>query len=416
MPQTPFDPFGDRRPNNNDDLGDLAQSILRELKNASDSVLDAASASKDELLRSVGESVRSIRDSAKEAQKNARQTASQYRYRYTNDFKSAEDDYARQRAERQQASAVSQPKREKKLRPVSKGANALLIPVAALFTPAAVLGVLSVAKLLFGTLDPGIPIIAATFLFAGSFPLGLSLSMKRKEKLYTRYLETVGQYPSVNLKFLAAQMKRKYDKCVADLRDMVSRGYFGPDARVDVGAGELIVNPAAAAERKAAQEQQRQQEEKASKTAEADSYEAMLTELQQLNVLIEDEEMSELITRIETVARATFLAVRQTPDKAQQLRRFMDYYLPTTIKLLRSYASFERSTVEGENIRRSKENIEGMMKTLCEAFEKQYDSLFLTETMDINAEIRTMDSLLRQDGFVGGANFGAAAARQEQQK
>ena len=399
MANAPFDPFGDRKNDGFDDLGEIAQDILRELKNASDIVLDAASATKDEILRSVGESVRSVRDAAKEARSN-----------YSSEFKAAEAEFARQRQQRKESPPENRGK--KKFRPVSKGANFLMVPVAALGVPGAALSVASLVKLLLGRFDGDMTTAAFVLLCLAAVPFGLSMGKKRKERLYTRYLETVGTAPAVNIRVLASRMKRKYDKCVEELRDMLSRGYFGESARLDLGAGELILDEAAAM---AAREQQKAEAEK-EKAPTSDSYEAMLTELQQLNALIEDEAMSEQITRIETVARATFLAVEQKPEKSSQLRRFMDYYLPTTIKLLRSYAGFERSTVQGENIRRSKENIEGMMQTLCEAFEKQYDSLFLTETMDINAEIQTMDTLLRQDGYVGGASFGSAFAKQEQEK
>lgn len=408
MANTPFDPFGDRR-ESNDDLGDLAQNILRELKNTTDLVGDAVRVSKDELLRSVEQGIRTARTAAREAQKSS----SQYRYRYSEEFRSAEADFAAQRQQRRTESA-RRTQEQNRLRPVSKGAGFLLIPASLFLVPAAIL--FPAAAFLASGESIGMSIIAGSFSVMGAIPLGIFAGKKRREKLYTRFLRTVGQRPGVNLRFLSAQMKRSYDKTVSDLRDMVARGYFGPAARVDVGAGELIIDEAALNAEKAQQEQERQAQEKAAQGNNAEGYEAMLTELQQLNVLIEDESMSEMITRIETVARATFLAVRQAPEKASSLRRFMDYYLPTTIKLLRSYAGFERSTVGGENIRRSMENIEGMMKTLCEAFEKQYDSLFLSETLDINAEIRTMDSLLRQDGLAGSAGFGAAAAAQEKKE
>ena len=397
MANTPFDPFGDRKNDSLDDLGEIAQDILRELRNVSDIWLDAASATKDEILHSVGESVRSVRDAAREARSN-----------YSSEFKAAEAEFSRQR-QRQRTNPQKQSK--KKFRPVSKGANFLMIPSAAFWTPAAILALVSFGQFLGGAVNPALPILTGAFSVCGAIPMIFAGRKKRKERLYTRYLEAIGTAPSVNLRVISNRMKRKYDKCVEELRDMLSRGYLGEGVRLDVGAGELILDEAAA---HAAKEQQAQQKAQAENPS--DSYESMLTELQQLNVLIEDEAMSEQITRVETVARATFLAVEQKPEKAPQLRRFMDYYLPTTIKLLRSYAGFERSTVQGENIRRSKESIEGMMQTLCDAFEKQYDALFLTETIDINAEIQTMDTLLRQDGYVGGANFGSSAAKQEGQK
>ncbi len=412
MANPPFDPFGDRRPTPSDELSDLAQNIIQELKNASDIVLDAASAGKDELLRSVGEGVRAFRDSARRSAEQGRAASS--RSRYTEEFTARAEEFARKRQERQ--AAQSAPKRsesKRRFRPVSRGSNLLLAPAVGLMVPAGVLGAVSLFQVLGGSLvSYAVPIVGLSLGLAGCVPLTISLMKKRREKLYARYLDTIAGSPSVNIRYLAAQMKRKSERCIEELQDMIKRGYLGDNARLDLSRGELILDEAAA-------EKLRQQQEDARKKAEAapaDTYDAMLAELQQLNILIEDEEMSEQITRIETVARATFLAVRQAPEKATQLRRFMDYYLPTTIKLLRSYSSFVRSDVEGDNIRRSKENIEGMMETLCEAFEKQYDSLFLTETMDINAEIKTMDSLLRQDGYVGHTGFGAAAAAQEKKK
>ena len=134
-----------------------------------------------------------------------------------------------------------------------------------------------------------------------------------------------------------------------------------------------------------------------------------IAEMKRLDENIEDEKISADIRKLELVSQKIFDQVKADPAKLSQIRRFMDYYLPTIIKLLDAYAGFEDQNVDGENIRASKENIERMTETLSVAFEKQFDSLFLTETMDINAEIRTMDSLLRQDGYIGGMEMKKAA-------
>lgn len=419
MANTPFDPFGDRKSSSSNDFSDLTQGILRELKNASNIVLDAASASKDEILRSVGESVRSVRETARQARNNVSDNFSA-RPRYSQDFTAQADEFSRKREERRKSDKKKAQSASLPFRPVGRGANLLLGFSAGLLLPAGILGLRVVFSLFMGGGFPLSALVVGLSLFgAGCFPFVFSVGKKRKEKRYARYLDAVSGSPSVSLRYLSAQMKRNPDRCIVDIQDMLKRGYFGDEARLDLSRGELILNETAAATRRAQEEleqQRREQAAKAAETAPSDGYDAMLEELQQLNILIEDENMTELITRIETVARATFLAVRRSPEKEPQLRRFMDYYLPTTIKLLRSYSSFVRSDVEGQNIRRSKENIESMMETLCQAFEKQYDSLFLSETMDINAEIKTMDSLLRQDGFVGGATFSSAATAKEKEK
>ena len=140
---------------------------------------------------------------------------------------------------------------------------------------------------------------------------------------------------------------------------------------------------------------------------------AAVKTMRMLNDSIQDEKISAQIDRLEAVSTRIFDYVKDHPEKLPQIRKFMSYYLPTTLKLLSAYADFEKQTVVGDNIRSSKANIERMMETLSEAYEKQFDSLFRAESMDINAEIRTMDSLLRQDGYVGGFTMptGGGAAR-----
>ena len=88
------------------------------------------------------------------------------------------------------------------------------------------------------------------------------------------------------------------------------------------------------------------------------------------------------------------------PEKAPQIRKFMNYYLPTTLKLLGSYQRLSAQNVKGENITSTLFNIAGMMHTVADAFEKQLDSLYAEEAMDISADITVFETLLKQEGFV----------------
>ena len=82
------------------------------------------------------------------------------------------------------------------------------------------------------------------------------------------------------------------------------------------------------------------------------------------------------------------------------MRRMMDYYLPTSLKLLRGYAELDAQGVEGTNIGDSKRKIEDTMDMMVTAFEKQLDKMFLSESIDISADIATMQNLMRADGLV----------------
>ena len=81
------------------------------------------------------------------------------------------------------------------------------------------------------------------------------------------------------------------------------------------------------------------------------------------------------------------------------MRKFLDSYLPTVVKLLEAYAEMEAQGVEGENIRESKRRIEDAMDTLVTAFENQLDKLFESDALDLSTDIDVMERMLRADGL-----------------
>ena len=113
--------------------------------------------------------------------------------------------------------------------------------------------------------------------------------------------------------------------------------------------------------------------------------------------------IAEISRRIDQLEDATGKIIDQVvahPEKLPQIRKFMNYYLPTTLKLLGSYQRLSAQNVKGENITSTLFNIAGMMHTVADAFEKQLDSLYAEEAMDISADITVFETLLKQEGFV----------------
>lgn len=126
-----------------------------------------------------------------------------------------------------------------------------------------------------------------------------------------------------------------------------------------------------------------------------------IKQLRAANDRIEDAPMSQRMDRMEAACEDIFAYITKHPESAPQIRRFMNYYLPTTLKLLNSYDNLSRQRVKGENVRSTMFEIEGMMETIAGAFEKQHDSLFEEAAMDIAADISVMESLLEQEGLSG---------------
>ncbi len=124
-----------------------------------------------------------------------------------------------------------------------------------------------------------------------------------------------------------------------------------------------------------------------------------VSEMRRLNDNIADPVISSQIDHIETVTRKIFELVLEKPQKKSQIRRFLNYYLPTTIKLLNTYDRMDNLGVSGVNIDQSKEKIRSMLSTIVTAFDRQLDALFAGEAMDISAEITVLENMMAQEGL-----------------
>lgn len=124
-------------------------------------------------------------------------------------------------------------------------------------------------------------------------------------------------------------------------------------------------------------------------------------EMKRLDENIEDEKISQAIRELERTSQAIFQQVREAPEKLPQIRKFMDYYLPTTLKLLNAYDRMSSVGVGGENIDSTKERVEAIMDTIVAAFDKQLDGLFGAEALDVSADITVLETMLAREGLAG---------------
>ena len=124
-----------------------------------------------------------------------------------------------------------------------------------------------------------------------------------------------------------------------------------------------------------------------------------ISEMKRLDNNIADPGISADIVRLEQVSQKIFDEVKQDPKKLPQIRRFMDYYLPTTLKLLNSYDRMSATGISGDNIDTTLAKVEGMMRTIVAAFEKQLDNLYGAEALDISTDIAVLETMMAREGL-----------------
>ena len=124
-----------------------------------------------------------------------------------------------------------------------------------------------------------------------------------------------------------------------------------------------------------------------------------VSEMRRLNDNIKDETISAQIDHLEDTTKKIFAHVMEHPQKKAQIRRFLNYYLPTTIKLLNAYDRMDAVGVSGANIDGTKGKIETMLATIVLSFDKQLDSLFGEEALDISTDITVLEGMMAREGF-----------------
>jgi len=284
------------------------------------------------------------------------------------------------------------------------------------------------------------PISTMVGLYLGYKRIRNEISRKRF-KLYRRYANAIGERTEISIRGLAASMGLPINNVVSDLQEMIDQGFMGSEAYIDhshmllymnpnvvetrfvehvsepvvnvyitpedrsatVAAAKATQNRTGAAQNagaKSAEPPKPKRAEPAKSSSDPDNFEAKLREIRALNEAIKDPGVSERIDRIGELTASIFRVVQEKPEHTEEVRKFMNYYLPTTLKLLKSYSLMEQQSYQGENIQNSRKRIEDVLDTLVRGFEQQQDRLFRTEAIDVEADISVLETMMASDGLV----------------
>lgn len=242
----------------------------------------------------------------------------------------------------------------------------------------------------------------------------VGVDMVRTVGRFRQYVSVLRDREFCDIKEIASATGRDVRKVLKDVKKMITKGWFC-QGHLDEKESCLMVSEHAWNQYTALMEdmKQRKAEEQATQKKMREEYDRLSPEVQKIvqagdeyvrrikaaNDAIPGEVISAKISRMELLVDRIFDRVEQNPDSVNDMRRMMDYYLPTTMKLLEAYEELDAQPVQGENIISSKKEIEDTIDTLNIAFEKLLDSLFQDTAWDVSSDISVLHTMLAQEGL-----------------
>lgn len=242
---------------------------------------------------------------------------------------------------------------------------------------------------------------------AGSLYAGISGCKKIKlTKRFERYIRTLHGKEYVNIDTISSYTNIPVKQVLADVKKLISQQWF-VEGHLDSTNSCLMVTDKMYKEYLENERQSQAlkieaasspivKEEISEITKAKNEY---LEKIHHCNDLIPGEEMTAKITAIENIVKRIFDRVEKHPESVSSIRKMMDYYLPTTIKLLEAYVELDSEPIVGDNIINSKKEIEESLDTLNNAFEKLLNELFKDTAWDVSSDISVLNTVLAQDGL-----------------
>lgn len=250
-----------------------------------------------------------------------------------------------------------------------------------------------------------------------------------------RYLYVMQGRGYMNLSDLAQLTNTTEKQVRKDLKKMIRLGIF-PEGHLDRKEKCLMLNDTAYREYLRLEKQRyllaREQDEKQNLSLKPQTYEAdqatteqqetegqkehramveegnrCIRQLRELNDAIEGEVISQKLFTLEHVLKEIFQQVEEKPEQIPEMRKFMDYYLPTTLKLVQAYEEFDHVSMAGEDILSAKAEIEKTLDTINMAFTELLNRLFRDKAFDISTDAQVLKTMLAREGLTRETAFGS---------
>ncbi len=267
-----------------------------------------------------------------------------------------------------------------------------------------ILGLTFMSQLFEGWAEIDLFFTALGFLFPGGFMLGRGNNLANNARRSQRYIMAIGNADAMPIREIAKRVNRTPEKAEKEMQKLIDKGYLGEDAYIDHERGYFLRFGVTLEDEEEVEPQREAPPPPPRETQEG--YSGILRNIRRANDRIADDELSRKIDRLEQVSGLIFKEVEEHPEKKERIHTFFDYYLPTTQKLLDTYADFEETGVEGDNLREAKVRIEQIMDAVVEGFEHQLDQLYSDDAMDVVSDIHVMETMLSRDLASVAKDFG----------
>lgn len=219
-------------------------------------------------------------------------------------------------------------------------------------------------------------------------------------ELYADTAEGFDWHKGLSLSMLADLTHKKKTKALKMLRKFIHRGWLS--AWLDEKNDKLYLT---AEDYRAAQEDQPQPEpEKAPEQAgevplNLETTRRFAQVLEKEQELMEDERAVEELQHMQKTTESICAWLEAHPESLPKARRFAEYYIPTTLKLLHTYNDVQSQ--QGENAEAIRRDIAGILHTLNQAYDNLYDKLLSDVALDVSSEIAALQGMLANDGLAG---------------
>lgn len=260
--------------------------------------------------------------------------------------------------------------------------------------------------------------------FYGMIKLGVG--QKHRLKRAVRYVQLCGQKMYEDIENLAKAMGKNVHFVAKDIRKMLDMGFF-PEGHIDEQGTCLMLNDTIYRQyletednrrRREAEsrsvltqkenipspEQETSQETLNEQASELDTIIAegmeCIRKLRDLNDRIFGEVISAKLFRLENLLKEIFDSLREHPEQMHRMHKLMNYYLPTTLKLVEAYEDFDRISSPGQEIIKAKAEIENTLETINQAFTELLNNLFQDTVFDITTDAQVLKTMLAREGLM----------------
>lgn len=246
------------------------------------------------------------------------------------------------------------------------------------------------------------------------------IRLSRRLKRARRYVELAGRNNYINVEDIALHTGRTKKAVRKDVKKMLAKGYF-PQGHLDAQESCLMLDNKIYEEYLSLEKQRKAQEREQTKRTKPEpapqpetvsELDAMIASgqdcirrLRDMNDNIAGEDISAKLFRLENLLKEIFDRLKEQPEQMPKMRKFMDYYLPTTLKLVKAYEQFDAMSIQGQDILEAKAEIEETLDTINSAFGELLNKMFRETAFDMTTDAQVLQTMLAKEGLTREKEF-----------